>query len=87
GLKGDARAVEPLRAALNDPDSDVRKQARWALELRDLKMGKRIKINKKNIDADVDSDVDVDVDVNVNVDPKIKVKVKPDPKPKAKADF
>ena len=42
GLKGDARAVEPLRNALNDPDANVRKQARWALDLRQLKIGKRI---------------------------------------------
>ena len=26
----------------NDPDANVRKQARWALDLRDLEMGKRI---------------------------------------------
>jgi HEAT repeat protein len=74
GLKGDARAVEPLRIALNDPDANVRKQARWALDLRDLKIGKRIKMREK--------DLDVDVDVDVNVDPEVKVKVKPEPKPK-----
>ena len=43
GLKGDARAVEPLRNALNDPDAEVRKQARWALDMREMKMGKRIR--------------------------------------------
>jgi HEAT repeat protein len=73
GLKGDSRAVEPLRNALNDPDADVRKQARWALDLRELKLGKRIKMK--------DKDFDVDVDVNVDVDSKVKVKVKQDPKP------
>jgi HEAT repeat protein len=76
GLKGDDRAVEPLRIALNDPDENVRKQARWALDLRDLKIGKRIKMREKDVD------VKVDVDVDVNVDPDVKVKPKPEPKPK-----
>jgi len=31
---------------LNDPDASVRKQARWALDLREMKMGKRI--NERN---------------------------------------
>jgi hypothetical protein len=76
GLKGDARAIEPLRIALNDPDENVCKQARWALDLRDLKIGKRIKMREKDVD------VKVDVDVDVNVDPDVKVKPKPEPKPK-----
>jgi vesicle coat complex subunit len=72
GLKGDERAVEPLRNALNDPDAKVRKQARWALDLRDVKMGKRIKMKEK----------DLDIDVDVDVDPEVKVNVKPEVKPK-----
>ena len=49
GLKGDSRAVEPLRNALNDPDENVRKQARWALDLRDMKIGKRIKMKERDL--------------------------------------
>jgi HEAT repeat protein len=36
-MKGDQRAVEPLKAALNDSDENVRKQAAWALKMRGLR--------------------------------------------------
>jgi hypothetical protein len=76
GLKGDSRAVEPLRNVLNDPDVNVRKQARWALDLREMKLGRRIKIKNRDINVDGDVDVDVDVDPKVEIDPNVKVKVK-----------
>jgi HEAT repeat protein len=80
GLKGDSRAVAPLKNALNDSDAEVRKQARWALEMRGMRSGRGIKIKEKDKDKDKDKDVDVDVNVNVDVDvkvdPKVKVKTK-----------
>jgi len=37
GMKGDNRAIEPLRAALNDQSENVRQQAKWALHMRGLR--------------------------------------------------
>ncbi|WP_342676625.1 HEAT repeat domain-containing protein [Methanofollis sp. UBA420] len=54
GRLGDERAVEPLIAAMDDPDPRVRKKAAWALgQLGDMRGQRPLLAAMRDVDEDV----------------------------------